>query len=358
MSPSFNGNSYDYYDYMDCHPLRLLGTVIARLHGTLDAVWPVGLRSLRKISVGTGHRLQSDRHYYSVPPTTAGALFLLPNLEVLHLNHIAATDEDEPALEIAPRSSNLKELSLVRCELPIEEIDQMIGSARALKKFLYYDPSPTDYDELLKCLSLHHAETLEIIRFPGVKTTTSISLAGFKILRSVELPLTGLLRGKYLGTDEVESDPRDPLSSDLRQIFPIRSKKSFSIRPEAWPNDQDEATVTSDQRKPIEQDQEELLHRHDRVAELVDDKRFVKLEVFCLCKCHLAVDDHLSECYEAVGRMKASSITFHERMPGLMGSQSAWKRHVQAHKTMRSPLDVMDTEPSGDHATWVCTKVT
>lgn len=78
----------------------------------------------------------------------------------------------------------------------------------------------SDYFELLKCLSLHHVKTLETIRFPRVKSTTSISLAGFKILRSMELPLTGLLGGKYLGTDEVESDPRDSLSSDLRQIFP------------------------------------------------------------------------------------------------------------------------------------------
>lgn len=317
MSLSFNGNSYDYYDYMDCHPLRLLGTVIARLHGTLDAVWPVGVRSLRKISVGTGRRLQSDRFYCSVPPTTASVLFLLPNLEVLHLNHIAATDEDEPALEIAPRSSNLKELSLVRCELPIEEIDQMIGSARALKKFVYDDPSPTDYDELLKCLSLHHAEKLETIRFPGVKSTTSISLTSFKILRSVELPLTGLLRGKCLGTNEVLSDPRDSLSSDLRQIFPHSIEEVVLNPPEAWANDQDEATVTSDQRKRIEQDQEELLHRHDRVAELVDDKRFVKLEVFCLCSCTLAVDDQLPECCAGMYRMKASGISIHVQIPGL-----------------------------------------
>jgi len=328
---------------MDCHPLRFLSTVISRLHSTPEAVWPIGLKSLREVSICTEHRSEQSFNVYSVPPTIASIFFLLPNLEVLRLHHIGTTDEDEPNLEMARGSSKLKELSLVNCEMPIEPVDQMIGSIRALKKCFIDDPVPTDYSELLECLRLHQAETLETVRFPGIRSTTSISLAGFEGLRSAELPLTGFLRETSSGNDENDCGPMDSCLPDLRPLFPKSIKEIVFNPPGAWTKRRDEASeVAFHMRKRIEQCQRELLYR---VAELAEDKRSHGLKVVCLCKCNLTIDDQLAECFEALSRIKATGVSVIGQMSSLKGDERAWRRHVHLHETMRTPLDVLESEP-------------
>jgi hypothetical protein len=251
----------------------MLGESVVSIHQGPDRAWPLGFALLRRVDVGSDTRFRDDNLYWTVSHVELGPLFLLPNLEVLNMTAVVGDRNATLDFDIAPCSSNIKELGFSCCELYKKDLRTFLRAPKHLHKLALYLMN-SGGPLVSECLEKQHATTLMGISANAVPVYEPGKFVNLQVCDSLSveqlvLPYHNSIE-RYLISDWPHLDVpgyRDTAVLDLRAVLPPTVEK-LRLSPQGYVEWNHDPAV--------------IEHLFAMLADLAEDPRFVMLSEICI----------------------------------------------------------------------------